>query len=489
MATVSHLPHVLANVLVARPRTRLAGDEAERLPEVGPSFRDATRVAGANPAIWGDIFAGNREAVAAEVDAVAERLRRAAELLRGGDREALAAWHGEAGERRRELLEAELAGGPLCELRVMVPNRPGIVAELALALGRAGVNIEDMALYPAADMRSGAVTLFIAGERRGRARGGAGPRARPRRQPGRAMRRPRTRSGGGAVDEVRARSTGLQGELRPPPDKSISHRAALIGAMGDGPTRITGYLDSADTRSTLRPWRNWAPVVSEGEPDGHGGLCVEVQGAGLRRRRPGRDRRRQRRHPAADAARLARRAGPGRVDARRRRVDPPAARWTGSPSRWPDGRRGRVPRRRLPPLGVARAPSFGASTTSCRSPAPRSSPACCSPGCWPRARRPCASRSPPATTPSACSRRPGARISREGDAITSARRAPRVRRRRRARRLLLGRLLPRRGADRSRQRGRAARGRASTATASGCSRSSPGWGWRWAARTRASGRW
>ena len=45
-----------------------------------------------------------------------------------------------------------------------VPNRPGIVAEIALELGRAGVNIEDMALYPAADMRSGAISLYVAGD-------------------------------------------------------------------------------------------------------------------------------------------------------------------------------------------------------------------------------------------------------------------------------------------------------------------------------------
>jgi 3-phosphoshikimate 1-carboxyvinyltransferase len=43
----------------------------------------------------------------------------------------------------------------------------------------------------------------------------------------------------------------LRGALRPPPDKSISHRAALIAAMGEGETRIEGYLDAADTRSTL----------------------------------------------------------------------------------------------------------------------------------------------------------------------------------------------------------------------------------------------
>src|SRR5919198_837988 len=88
MATVSHLPHVLANILVTQAATALS-EEAERLPEVGPSFRDATRVAGANPAIWGDIFAGNREAVAAEIDAAVAKLSEAAKLLRSGDREAV----------------------------------------------------------------------------------------------------------------------------------------------------------------------------------------------------------------------------------------------------------------------------------------------------------------------------------------------------------------------------------------------------------------
>ena len=43
-------------------------------------------------------------------------------------------------------------------------NRPGTVAEIALALGRAGVNIEDLALHPAPDMRTGAVSVWIAGE-------------------------------------------------------------------------------------------------------------------------------------------------------------------------------------------------------------------------------------------------------------------------------------------------------------------------------------
>jgi prephenate dehydrogenase len=163
LATISHLPHVVANVLVGQAVEELTRD-SERMPEVGPSFRDTTRVAGANPAIWGDIFASNRDAVAEAVDAVAERLREAATLIREGERDAVAEWHSAAASDRRRLLETELAGGPLRELRVVVTNRPGTIAELALALGEAGVNIEDMALYPAPDMTSGAVSLWVSGD-------------------------------------------------------------------------------------------------------------------------------------------------------------------------------------------------------------------------------------------------------------------------------------------------------------------------------------
>jgi prephenate dehydrogenase len=65
MAAVSHLPHVVANVLVAQAIEALGG---ERPPATGPSFRDATRVAGANPALWGAIYAANRDALADALD-------------------------------------------------------------------------------------------------------------------------------------------------------------------------------------------------------------------------------------------------------------------------------------------------------------------------------------------------------------------------------------------------------------------------------------
>ena len=73
----------------------------------------------------------------------------------------------------------------------------------------------------------------------------------------------------------------LRGSLRPPPDKSISHRAALIAAMGEGETAIEGYLDSDDTRSTLAAVR---ALGAEVEGVGSAGVepTIHIRGVGLR---------------------------------------------------------------------------------------------------------------------------------------------------------------------------------------------------------------
>jgi 3-phosphoshikimate 1-carboxyvinyltransferase len=71
----------------------------------------------------------------------------------------------------------------------------------------------------------------------------------------------------------------LSGELRAPPDKSISHRAALLGAMASEPVRIEGYLHAADTGATLAAVRALGALVEE-----HGERVI-VRGTGLREAR------------------------------------------------------------------------------------------------------------------------------------------------------------------------------------------------------------
>ncbi len=165
LATVSHLPHVLANVLVAQA-ARTRSEEDEPLPATGPSFRDITRVAGSNTAIWRDIYLANADALLDSIDDALARLTAFRAALAAGDGDGIAAWNDAARDDRRRLLEGDLAGGEVCELRVSVPNRPGVVAEIALALGRAAINIVDMALYPTPDQSSGSIILWIAGAER-----------------------------------------------------------------------------------------------------------------------------------------------------------------------------------------------------------------------------------------------------------------------------------------------------------------------------------
>ena len=63
-----------------------------------------------------------------------------------------------------------MTGGSLHEIRLVVPNRPGVIADLALTLSRAGINIQDMSLSPQPDFRSGEVALWVADEHADRAR-------------------------------------------------------------------------------------------------------------------------------------------------------------------------------------------------------------------------------------------------------------------------------------------------------------------------------
>jgi 3-phosphoshikimate 1-carboxyvinyltransferase len=79
----------------------------------------------------------------------------------------------------------------------------------------------------------------------------------------------------------------LRGSLRPPADKSISHRAALIAAMAEGETVIEGYLDGEDTLSTLKAVEALGAEVRTAPNQGGGvldppGLRVEIKGVGLR---------------------------------------------------------------------------------------------------------------------------------------------------------------------------------------------------------------
>jgi prephenate dehydrogenase len=163
VALTSHLPHALANLLVNQAGAgRIEGHDP--LAAAGGSLRDMTRVAGANPRIWVDIFLDNAPELA---EALAEHRRRVEQLehaLAAGDGGYLARWVAEASENRRRMLaEAFPDPGELQQVTVHVPDRPGVLAGITQALGAERINIEDFELRHFSPERGGVLTMLVSG--------------------------------------------------------------------------------------------------------------------------------------------------------------------------------------------------------------------------------------------------------------------------------------------------------------------------------------
>jgi prephenate dehydrogenase len=165
VALTSHLPHALANLLVNQAGAARIDGHEPLAAAAGGSLRDMTRVAGANPRIWVDIFLENAGVVR---EALGEHRRRIEQLeaaLDAGDAGFLARWIAEAGRNRgRMLAEAYPDLGALQQLRVHVPDRPGVLAGITQALGAERINIEDFELRHMSPERGGTLRLFVSGE-------------------------------------------------------------------------------------------------------------------------------------------------------------------------------------------------------------------------------------------------------------------------------------------------------------------------------------
>jgi prephenate dehydrogenase len=164
LALTSHLPHALANLLMLRVAEAAADDDAP-LAHAGASLREMTRVAGANPAVWADIFLENADEIAAALDGfrgAADALERA---LRGGDRAAVESSIGAAAEARERMLSFayRTEAAQLNRIRVRVPDRPGVLARITQLLGAAAINIEDFELRHVSPEYGGVLVILVAG--------------------------------------------------------------------------------------------------------------------------------------------------------------------------------------------------------------------------------------------------------------------------------------------------------------------------------------
>jgi prephenate dehydrogenase len=160
VAEVSHVPHLTAATLM-----RLADDTAEEhralLRLAAGGFRDMTRVAAGHPGIWPDICGENRDAIVEVLDGLVVSLESVRAVVAGADREGLLAVLERARAARVNLPSRVVQPAGLCEVRIPVPDRPGVLAEVTTLAGTLDVNIADLEIAHSSEGDRGVLILLV----------------------------------------------------------------------------------------------------------------------------------------------------------------------------------------------------------------------------------------------------------------------------------------------------------------------------------------
>ena len=162
LAQISHLPQLVASLLVD---LAAAGSSAQTLlPLAGGGFRDVTRIAGSSPAMWLPILSTNRQAIVEALTGFGHRLEELKGWLEEGDWAEIERFMGDARTARLELFQKASLQGATTQLSLLVPDRPGVLAEVTTAAGELAVNLEDLRIFHSTEGGRGRLDLEVTGE-------------------------------------------------------------------------------------------------------------------------------------------------------------------------------------------------------------------------------------------------------------------------------------------------------------------------------------
>jgi prephenate dehydrogenase len=160
VAVVSHVPHLTAASLMVLAAEG-AAESSALLRLAAGGFRDMTRIAAGHPGIWPDICADNREAIVATMDRLIAALGRVRGIVAEGDRDQLLTTLNQARRARINLPARAVQAEELVEVRIPVPDRPGVIAEVTTLAGELAVNIYDLEIAHSAEGDRGVLVLVI----------------------------------------------------------------------------------------------------------------------------------------------------------------------------------------------------------------------------------------------------------------------------------------------------------------------------------------
>ncbi|HUF58203.1 MAG TPA: prephenate dehydrogenase/arogenate dehydrogenase family protein [Actinomycetota bacterium] len=168
VAFVSHLPQVASTALMSLAATEEA-DEPEILLLAAGGFRDLTRLAASDAALWSSILVANRERIAEAIDLYVDRLQSLRDDVVGSKGKAVESRFAQAKDARLRLATKPQVKAGVAVLQVEVPDRPGALAELTSILAEGRVNIEDLQIVHSPEGGRGTVHLTVAADAAGHA--------------------------------------------------------------------------------------------------------------------------------------------------------------------------------------------------------------------------------------------------------------------------------------------------------------------------------
>ncbi len=160
VALASHVPHLLAGALMNQAADA-AREDAVLLQLAAGGFRDMTRIAAGDPAIWPDILFENHEAVSSALVALEDRLATLRRALESRDRSSLEDSLTSAAVARRQLPGRALDSDQMAYLRIMLADRPGSLASVTVTASEMLVNIYDIEIAHAIEGTKGTLLLAV----------------------------------------------------------------------------------------------------------------------------------------------------------------------------------------------------------------------------------------------------------------------------------------------------------------------------------------
>lgn len=171
VAVVSHVPHLTAASLMHLASER-SSEHRALLRLAAGGFRDMTRIAAGHPGIWPDICAENRDAIVEVLDGLVGSLQAVREVVAGDDRGRLLGILESARAARLNLPSRVAGARGLCEVRIPVPDRAGVLAEVTTLAGALDVNIADLEIAHSSEGDQGVLILLVEAAAADRFRGG-----------------------------------------------------------------------------------------------------------------------------------------------------------------------------------------------------------------------------------------------------------------------------------------------------------------------------